>query len=199
MFDLHIIKKDQQQTSNWSGGTTTQIAIYPQESDYTARDFLWRLSTAIVELDESSFTKLHGFDRQLMVLDGALELVHKEQYSVILKQYEQDHFKGEWETVSLGKARDFNLMLKEGVKGRLEQMNTCAGQQFRIELKPSYQKQSFYACYCYKGQINLAARGQLAALQEGDLLLISYQDGLSVIAENNGNKECSLIAAFIEV
>ncbi|MDF2531255.1 MAG: hypothetical protein K0Q65_836, partial [Clostridia bacterium] len=29
MFDLHIIKKDQQQTSNWSGGTTTQIAIYP--------------------------------------------------------------------------------------------------------------------------------------------------------------------------
>ncbi|HYE12363.1 MAG TPA: HutD family protein [Patescibacteria group bacterium] len=199
MFDLHIVKKDQQQTSSWMAGTTTQIAIYPKDSDYTDRNFLWRLSTAVVELEESSFTQLPGFDRHLMVLEGALELVHKDQYSVILKQYEQDHFKGGWDTVSLGKARDFNLMLKEGVRGRVEQRNTSAGQRFEIKLKAAGQKQSFYTCYCYKGQINLEAGGQLAALAEGDLLLIGYHDDLWVAAENNGNAECSLIAAFIEI
>ena len=199
MFDINIIKKEQQQTSKWAGGTTTQIAIHPKESNYANRDFLWRLSTAVVELDESNFTKLPGFDRHLMVLEGELRLEHKEQHSVVLKQYEQDSFKGDWDTVSLGRARDFNLMLKEGVEGRIEHYKTAAGQRFTIELEAQCQKQCFLGCYCHKGQMSIEAMGQFAVLTEGDLLLISYDDILSLVLENNGNEKCNLIAAFIEL
>lgn len=199
MFDINIITKEQQKTNTWAGGTTTQIAIYPDDSNYIDRDFLWRLSSAVVELEESNFTRLPGFDRHLMVLEGELKLVHSEHHSVILMQYEQDSFKGCWDTVSFGRARDFNLMLKEGVKGRLEHYISAVGQRFGIKLEKECQRQGFFACYCYKGQISIEVMGKFEALEEGDLMLISYNDSLPLIAENDGDKECSLIAAFIEI
>jgi environmental stress-induced protein Ves len=199
VFDIKIIKKEQQQTNAWSGGTTTQIAIYPEDSSYTDRDFLWRLSSAVVELEESDFTKLPGFDRHLMVLEGELKLVHKEHHSVFLTQYEQDSFKGSWDTVSFGRARDFNLMLKDGTKGRLEQYDTAVGQKVSLKLEKEDSKQRFLALYCHVGEISIEARGKFEALEERELLLISCNDNLSVVAENSGNKECSLIAVFIEV
>ena len=199
MFDINIITREQQQTSAWAGGTTTQIAIYPADSSYVNRDFLWRLSSAVVELDESNFTKLPGFDRHLMVLEGALKLVHSEHHSVMLMQYEQDSFRGSWNTVSFGRAKDFNLMLKEGVNGRLEHYISAVGQRFSMKLEKVCQKQGFFACYCYKGQISIEAMGKFEALAEGDFMLINYDDSLPLIAENNGDIECSLIAAFIEI
>ena len=42
-------------TTQWSGGATTQLAIAPKGAVYADRDFLWRLSSATVELDESDF------------------------------------------------------------------------------------------------------------------------------------------------
>ena len=38
-------------TTEWSGGTTTQLAISPERAAYGDREFLWRLSSATVELD----------------------------------------------------------------------------------------------------------------------------------------------------
>ena len=48
------------QTSHWAGGVTTQLAIGPQGTHYADRDFLWRISSAQVELDHSVFTHLAG-------------------------------------------------------------------------------------------------------------------------------------------
>jgi uncharacterized protein len=199
MVDINLITKEQQKTSTWSGGTTTQIAIYPPESKYEDRDFLWRLSTAIVEVEESNFTKLAGFDRHLMVLEGQLELIHKEQHTAVLKQYEQDSFKGGWETISFGKARDFNLMLKEGAKGRLEHYKCNVGQELKIELEAENKRQSFFACYCHKGQLSLRAKEECISVEEGDLLLVNYGDSMKIVMENKYNKEYSLVAVFIEV
>jgi len=36
-------------TSNWSGGTTTQLFIYPPTAEYLQRNFIFRLSTASVK------------------------------------------------------------------------------------------------------------------------------------------------------
>ena len=41
-------------SSRWSGGTTTELAIAPAGADYGARDFLWRVSSATVELEYPS-------------------------------------------------------------------------------------------------------------------------------------------------
>ena len=41
---IHLTEKDYA-VSRWSGGTTTQIALFPPESSYAGRDFLWRVSS----------------------------------------------------------------------------------------------------------------------------------------------------------
>lgn len=193
MFNIEIIKKEQQLTSNWAGGTTTQISIYPKESNYANRDFLWRLSTAVVELEESTFTRLPGFDRHLMVLEGGLKLIHSGHHTVNLKQFQQDSFKGEWETLSIGKARDFNLMLREGIEGQLEHFRIDKILNFEVEA----QKENFFSFYCYKGQINMTINKSVFTLTEGNLALIYSDEHYEVIAENNYCQESNIIAAHI--
>ena len=59
-------------TTQWSGGATTQLAIAPKGAVYADRDFLWRLSSATVELDESDFTPLPAYDRVISTLRGCV-------------------------------------------------------------------------------------------------------------------------------
>ena len=61
-------------TTQWSGGATTQLAIAPKGAVYADRDFLWRLSSATVELDESDFTPLPAYDRVISTLRGDMVL-----------------------------------------------------------------------------------------------------------------------------
>ena len=49
----HLTSKDYV-VSNWSGGKTIQIAIAPEGAVYADRDFLWRVSSATADLDESN-------------------------------------------------------------------------------------------------------------------------------------------------
>ena len=65
-------------TTKWSGGTTTQLAIAPKGAVYADRDFLWRLSSATVELDESDFTALPDYDRVISTLQGDMTLTHND-------------------------------------------------------------------------------------------------------------------------
>ena len=44
--------------SSWSGGTTTQVGIAPAGAVYASRDFMWRVSSATVDLEVSDFTAL---------------------------------------------------------------------------------------------------------------------------------------------
>ena len=111
---MKIIKKEHQAIAKWSGGTTRQIYIYPEGSDYASRQFDWRLSSATVDCESSTFTPLPGVHRHLMILEGKLQLIHQDHYQVELAPLEQDQFEGSWHTLSFGKVIDFNLMLKKG-------------------------------------------------------------------------------------
>lgn len=64
-----IITPEQMQTSRWSGGSTTQMMIFPAGSSYRNRDFRFRISSAVVEDAVSVFTKLDGVERFLTVLE----------------------------------------------------------------------------------------------------------------------------------
>ncbi len=115
-----LVKGNDQLSSKWSGGTTTQIYIYPENSSYPKKNFLFRISSAKVEVEESEFTSLEGVSRELMVLDGELFIDHKGQYSKKLRKFEKDSFLGDWKTISKGKVVDFNLMLANGAIGSLD-------------------------------------------------------------------------------
>lgn len=119
-MDVRLIKSEGFKTSKWSGGETTQLAIFPPEKEYINRDFVWRLSSATCELEESDFTHLPDFDRVLMVLEGEVVLNYEGKKVVKLGKLEQDSFDGAIKTKSFGKITDLNLMVKKGNAGSLE-------------------------------------------------------------------------------
>jgi environmental stress-induced protein Ves len=118
---IRIIKKHEFQSSHWTGGTTTELFIFPKSASYKKMDFDFRISTATIEVDKSTFTSLKGVQRTLMVLEGSLELIHKNHHAIILKPFQKDSFMGDWETISRGQAVDFNLMLRDSkLSGNVE-------------------------------------------------------------------------------
>lgn len=100
--------------SSWSGGTTTQLAIFPPDAKYADRDFLWRVSSATVELEDSDFTPLPDYERLIAALEGEIVLTHDGGAPLRLRPFEVHAFSGASATHSRGRCRDFNLMLRRG-------------------------------------------------------------------------------------
>lgn len=115
---LHLTKKDYK-TSAWSGGTTTELFIWPKGADYSKREFSFRVSSAAVELAESDFTPLPGVERWITPISGGFTLTHPDKAPVEMAPLAQPYrFSGEEATHCVGQATDFNLMLK-GVSGEM--------------------------------------------------------------------------------
>lgn len=127
---IHLIKSHYE-IQEWSGGTTTELFIYPEGAEYSELNFHFRLSTATVEVDESTFTTLPGVNRTLMVLYGEMGLNHEGHHKTLLKPFDQDEFKGDWVTKSNGKCVDFNLMCRGNTEGDLDGF-TIEKNQYRV-------------------------------------------------------------------
>ena len=80
---LHLTQKDYK-TSQWSGGTTTELLIWPEGADYAKREFQVRISSATVELAESDFTPLQGVIRYITPLSGGFTLTHPGEMPVVM-------------------------------------------------------------------------------------------------------------------
>ncbi len=174
-YTVEIIRKEEQSTSTWSGGTTTQLAIYPKDSEYKAQNFMWRLSSANVDVEESTFTSLPGIWRHIMIIDGEMALQHEGHHSTLLKPYEQDSFNGGWTTKSIGRAKDFNLMLSKGCKGELEAIFVGKGLQIgtAVYLPDTDLMNSADVFYCAAGDISITLNdNQTYGLYQGDLMLL---------------------------
>jgi uncharacterized protein len=172
---IGIIKKDTLITSNWAGGTTTQLLIYPEEGNYSKRDFKWRVSTAKVEVQESTFTSLPGISRIIMILEGCLKIQHYGHHNMELNPYEIDEFEGEWVTKGFGKVTDFNLMMGEGVKGELGYIKITPFQKKEILLEDDNKLfenvANFY--YCPYRNIGIMINEVEYRLNAGDIIYIT--------------------------
>ena len=125
---LQKLKISDYKVSSWSGGTTTQIAIWPPNALYADRDFLWRISSATVDLEESDFTPLPDYERLISTLEGEIVLTHNGGEPIKLRPFEVHAFSGADATHSLGRCRDFNLMLRRGkVTGTVEALRLTEG------------------------------------------------------------------------
>ena len=117
-INYQIIKSAKRSITAWTGGTTEELYIYPEGSSYGSRNFLFRVSTAVVELEQSNFTLLPAYTRWIATLDGHITLTHEEHGSAVnLTPLKPHQFKGGWVTSCIGKCTDFNLMLAEGWSG----------------------------------------------------------------------------------
>ncbi|MCR5808770.1 MAG: HutD family protein [Clostridiales bacterium] len=108
---IAIIPASEQRTTNWSGGTTTELFIWPKTASYKERRFDFRISTAVVEDEESVFTRLEGVKRFLTPLCDGFDLTVNGR-NVSLKRGGVLEFSGEDEVACRGRGRDLNLMLK---------------------------------------------------------------------------------------
>jgi len=165
---IKIIKKEDLETKEWSGGTTTQLYIYPEDALYEKRDFLFRISTATVDIEESFFTKLPGISRCIMPLEGEMELNHKGHYAVTLKKFETDSFEGDWETTSKGKVKDFNLMTNKGIWGYIGSSILKEDDVFSTKDMKDF---TTLAIYIQKGNIKIESQKEQISVSEGDFVI----------------------------
>jgi environmental stress-induced protein Ves len=101
--------------SEWSGGTTSQLFIFPEEATLAARNFDWRISSAVIEIPESDFTLFEGYERILIPMEGKLEMEHQTPNGIIqqnVSEFELARFSGSWPTKGKGKLTDFNVIFK---------------------------------------------------------------------------------------
>lgn len=128
-----VLDGDAYVTTLWSGGKTTQLAIAPPDGDYAGRDFLWRVSSAVVETEESDFTPLPDYVRYIAVLRGGVTLRHNGGAPVVLLPFAVHRFDGGDETRSAGRCVDFNLMLRKGKTEGAMTALTCPGEPAFLE------------------------------------------------------------------
>lgn len=159
--------------SRWSGGTTTELLIRPKDAAYARRDFLFRVSSATVELEKSVFTALPDYDRLIATLEGSITLIHDGAEPISLAPYQVHAFDGGSETVSLGRCRDFNLMLRKGrVTGSLTALTVGTGP---LAL-PLVSTNLSALLFCAEGSCAVNLGGSIYTLLPGESLLLEDAD-----------------------
>ncbi len=173
-MDIKIYKSEDFSPSRWTGGTTTQLAIFPQEADYLKRNFIWRLSTATCDLEETTFSKLPDYDRVLMVLKGDVVLAHQDVRVTRLGELEQDRFDGGFHTKSFGKITDYNLMTAKGNKGYLDVVELTAESR-ELEFEKDDEKERFdVTFYCRDGYATVTVGAETFMLMPGQQMVASF-------------------------
>jgi len=191
---IHVTP-DQYIVSQWSGGTTTQVAIAPEGAVYADRDFLWRISSASVDLDESDFTALPDYHRWISTLKGGMTLSHEGGEKIVLAPYEIHQFDGGVDTHSWGRCTDFNLMLRKGkCQGVVRSLKLSAGEKAAVSFESASSEQFPAAdllLFCGEGKAVVTLNGEQIMLEGLHSALIKNAIGATV------SVECAEDAAFL--
>jgi len=183
---MKILKEEDYIVSSWSGGKTTEIQIRPEGAKYADRDFLWRLSSASVDLLESDFTLLPDYDRLITPLEGSMQLEHFKEDAeggqksrtepVQLAPFEIHAFDGADSTHSKGKCTDFNLMLRKGrCKGTLTPILYDPDRNMTEEYTPEPGTEALLV-YCVRGSTVMMVSGSLVQLVARETLLLEKEE-----------------------
>lgn len=156
--------------SNWSGGKTIQLYIYPASASYSERNFKQRISIAHVEQEASDFTSLPGFQRKLMVLNGEVQIFHEGHHSKRLRQFESDEFDGAWTTRSIGKCVDFNVMTSPELNSELSALNLKRGQVTLLETGTN----TSLFLYLKNGSVMIETQGENFEVMQNQLLKLNF-------------------------
>ena len=185
-MEWNLLTREDYVTTAWSGGTTTQLAISPAGAVYADRDFLWRLSSATVELEHSDFTPLPDYNRFLAVLEGEIRLKIGAEEPFPLAPGRVADFDGGVPVESWGQCVDFNLMVRKGrAAGAVEILSGT-----REEVWNPGEGRCDLAVYCTAGRVRLpesgaeAGAGQLLLCRctQGGPVRVACEDGSALLA-----------------
>lgn len=174
-----FLTAETRKTINWAHGTSTELFVYPLDGDFVSRNFTFRISTATVEADETTFSSFPAITRILMILEGKLTLIHEGRYTKELNTFDQDTFMGDWDTKSKGRVRDFNLMCKNGASGNVTHKHFTGEEQLTI--RPEGNFQYFFVA---NGEFSI----ENTLLRKGDTLVVeNATSDLTVKSLNAGD------------
>ena len=109
MTNVTLLRANDFQVSDWSGGKTKQLYLSPPTGHYGKRDFDYRL-----------FSDLSGFHRILMSLDHTLHLHNaNRQEETVLAPFTPYVFEGSDSITSRGTCTDFNLIYSDHYQGQM--------------------------------------------------------------------------------
>lgn len=145
---MKLVSKVNQKISSWTGGTTTELLIFPENSSVSEQNFDYRISTAKVLVEKSEFTSFPMHNRKLAILEGKLRIQHNHSDWYTLNAGEQTEFKGEWETRSEGQVVDFNVIYKDCFTVEAE----CVPELNLIDLNTL---NVLVGIYCVKGSLQI--------------------------------------------
>lgn len=170
---MERLGKDTFDVGTWPGGRTVQIAIGPAGARYADRTFLWRVSSATVELDESDFTPLPGYDRWIILLSGEMSLSHDGSEPEALERNDAYPFDGAAATRCWGRCTDFGLMLRKGAcRGTVFALVGDAGEERSIDAQGS-----IMIIYCVEGGVTVSSGGPALTIGAGEAVRIDPSDG----------------------
>ena len=185
-MEYRIINPEEYETGVGSGGTTTQLGIYPEGSSYADRNFIFRLSSATVDAQRTEFTHLPDYDRWLMIFEGSARLVHGSEKEVTLNPYECDAFDGGISTVSFGRVTDYNLMLRKGGSGSMKAVELDENTK-GIRIMPQRKYRRGFAGVFLRGEYaQITLRGEPLKLEDGCQLLVLFSGTETVSLEISG-------------
>lgn len=143
-----LVSKVNQKVSDWTGGTTTELLIFPENSSVSEQNFDYRISTAQVLVEKSEFTFFPNYERKLAILEGNLKIQHNQSEWYSLKTGEQTEFKGVWETRSEGQVVDFNVIYSDKYRSSIDWVN-------HLTLADFNQGNEVVGIYCLNGTIQI--------------------------------------------
>lgn len=174
------IDKSMFQQTKWAGGTTTQMAIWPENGDYSKRDFIYRISQASVELESSTFTPLEGVNRHITTTEGELKLRHEGGEWHTLLPFDVYRFNGGLHTEAMGLVKDFNLMTKGSAEGEMLTIRLCEGEVYE---RASRGMNSHLWLYIAEGQTEEGTAGDFFSAKGSTLRVHSVTDTTLIICQ----------------
>jgi environmental stress-induced protein Ves len=185
---IDVIKENEIITSKWAGGESRQYFIYPHDSNYAKRNFLFRVSLAVSNSDEEAeYSDLENYTRHLIMLEGKAHVFHNKHHDIIMNPYKEiDVFDGGWKSSATGKVTDFNLIISHICKGSMSVISKSCDVVINSTIE---NKKSWLMFFCGIGSalIKLSDTERIE-ISKGDLLIIEdvEQDNIiNIQAENS--------------
>lgn len=177
-------------TSQWSGGSTTELFISPSDGNYSTLDFELRISLAKVKVPKTNFTPLKGVLRKLMVLEGEIILKHENQHSKQLKKFDVDSFNGSWNTTSIGQSTNFNIMSLGDLKSSLFGEKMSPERSAKIDFD---KKWSNLFIYVIRGCLEIEIKQKIILIESGCLIEIFRTEQISFITHSKQGCEIAIL------
>jgi len=196
-----IITTDQVKKRLWSGGTVNQLFIYPENADFDQKDFIFQVSTATVDVEESLFTFFDNYDRIIMTTDNEFVLVHNDKGEIFLGKNEPHIFYGGDKTQGKGKVNDFNLIMKRGVcRGDIMALSIAEGSVVFPRNGNDKCDKTLEIVYCAHGRLTFRLGNHREHLEKGDVLVIDHGEmNNKYLLSNKEDQVCEIVMTKVMV